>query len=229
MIGIPPFVIACDFDGTIACDDVGNNLFKTFAGAAWSGPVLRWKAGEISSRECLTQECALAKADTEALDAFIESCTIEPSFISFYRSIQKAGWPFFVVSDGLSYYINRMLYRYALTNIPVYSNTLIVGENQFIPEFPGYNYTCGKCGNCKTNHLEQWRNKGDNLVYIGDGLSDRCAAENADIVFAKKDLAKYCTEKGIDFVSFSDFDDILEHLNACLCIHAQEKVDKLTE
>jgi 2-hydroxy-3-keto-5-methylthiopentenyl-1-phosphate phosphatase len=47
------------------------------------------------------------------------------------------------------------------------------------------------------------------IVYIGDGLSDRCGVEKSDIVFAKDDLKTFCIENKIDFYEFENFEDIL--------------------
>jgi 2-hydroxy-3-keto-5-methylthiopentenyl-1-phosphate phosphatase len=45
-------------------------------------------------------------------------------------------------------------------------------------------------------------------VYVGDGLSDRCPSENADLVFAKGDLLAHCREKHIDCIEFRNFRDV---------------------
>jgi len=40
---------------------------------------------------------------------------------------------------------------------------------------------------------------------VGDGYSDRCAAEDADLVFARRGLASYLAERGVGFEPFDDF------------------------
>ena len=37
------------------------------------------------------------------------------------------------------------------------------------------------------------------IVYVGDGYSDRCPVQYADIVFAKGDLQTYCQEQNISY------------------------------
>jgi 2-hydroxy-3-keto-5-methylthiopentenyl-1-phosphate phosphatase len=49
-------------------------------------------------------------------------------------------------------------------------------------------------------------------VFIGDGYSDTCAAHEADLLFAKKDLALYCLEKHIPFTEYDTFDDVAAQL-----------------
>jgi 2-hydroxy-3-keto-5-methylthiopentenyl-1-phosphate phosphatase len=50
------------------------------------------------------------------------------------------------------------------------------------------------------------------LVYVGDGYSDRCAAEASDRVFATKGLARYLDERGIPYERFDDFHDVTHGL-----------------
>jgi 2-hydroxy-3-keto-5-methylthiopentenyl-1-phosphate phosphatase len=52
----------------------------------------------------------------------------------------------------------------------------------------------------------------DEIVYIGDGYSDRCAAEASDRVFATKGLARYLDERGFTYERFDDFHSIAESL-----------------
>jgi 2-hydroxy-3-keto-5-methylthiopentenyl-1-phosphate phosphatase len=54
---------------------------------------------------------------------------------------------------------------------------------------------------------------GTELVYVGDGYSDRCAAELADRVFARRGLASYLEERGVPFERFEDFHSIARSLS----------------
>jgi 2-hydroxy-3-keto-5-methylthiopentenyl-1-phosphate phosphatase len=50
-------------------------------------------------------------------------------------------------------------------------------------------------------------------LFVGDGLSDRYAVDSADLIFAKNGLATYCSENGIEHVSFSNLNDVAAHLD----------------
>ena len=50
------------------------------------------------------------------------------------------------------------------------------------------------------------------MIFIGDGHSDRAAAEVADEVFAKHSLAEYCRQRGINYQEYETFDDVLKQL-----------------
>jgi 2-hydroxy-3-keto-5-methylthiopentenyl-1-phosphate phosphatase len=47
-------------------------------------------------------------------------------------------------------------------------------------------------------------------VTLGDGSADRCAAERADLVFARGRLPGYCDELGIPYTRFETFDEVIE-------------------
>jgi len=64
---------------------------------------------------------------------------------------------------------------------------------------------CATCGEeCKRRALPA---EGE-VVYVGDGFSDRCAALAADRVFATRDLADYLAARSVPFEPFDTFDDV---------------------
>lgn len=207
--------ILCDFDGTIAHDDVGNLLFSTFADPAKTKPIVEsWKRGEISSRECLEGEASHALVSFQDLNAFIAEREFDPFFKDFTDFAKRSGIEVVVVSDGLDYYIQRMLLRNGLAGTPFYSNHLQIKDGRFEVSFPHYDMLdCRDCGNCKTHHLRQLREQDYYIVYVGNGLSDRCPSHEADLVFAKTDLLAYCEKHDdINFVPFDNFRDVEREL-----------------
>jgi 2-hydroxy-3-keto-5-methylthiopentenyl-1-phosphate phosphatase len=67
---------------------------------------------------------------------------------------------------------------------------------------------CGFCGEgCKRAALPD----GD-VVYVGDGYSDRCAALAASRVFARAGLAEYLDAQGVDYTFFDDLWDVARAL-----------------
>ena len=69
--------------------------------------------------------------------------------------------------------------------------------------------TCADCGEaCKRASLPP----GD-VVYVGDGYSDRCAALAATRVFATGTLADYLARRHVPYVPFDDLHDVLAALD----------------
>jgi 2-hydroxy-3-keto-5-methylthiopentenyl-1-phosphate phosphatase len=50
------------------------------------------------------------------------------------------------------------------------------------------------------------------VVYVGDGYSDRCAAQLADRIFARAGLARYLDEHGISYEPFETLHDVVAAL-----------------
>jgi 2,3-diketo-5-methylthio-1-phosphopentane phosphatase len=203
-------IIFCDFDGTLAQNDVGDLLFKTFAN--WpecEKAVQRWIGGEISSREYYKVAALTMRVKQEQLNDFCNEQSLTPGFIEFTEFCRQRNWPLFVLSDGLDYYIQRVLLRHGL-DLPVLANHLeLVPPDRIAVSFPYVEHSCGKCGNCKGYHVGRLAKPGEKIIYIGDGYSDRCGAQEADIIFAKRDLAKWCEEKELEYFRFEDFTQIL--------------------
>jgi len=204
------FKIFCDFDGTVAINDVGNELFDAFATEEWKTAVEEWKEGKISSKECLERECAATSISREDLKAFCDRNPIDPTFRDFANYCRAQNYPIEILSDGMDAYIEEILRRESLDWIPLRSNKMIFIDSTHIkPEFPYWEHTCGMCGNCKGYHLRKARDGESILIYIGDGLSDRCGVKEADIIFAKDELIDYCRENGYNFIVFNNFRDVL--------------------
>lgn len=189
---------------------MGNLLFTTFADGGSSAEIVRrWKRGEISSRECLEGEAALARVDEAGLARFVCERRLDPYFKDFHDFATKRGMEVAILSDGLDYYIERMLLRNGLGEIEFFSNRLRIEDDRLSIEFPHYNLMeCTDCGCCKNHHVLAYKDRGDYVVYVGNGLSDRCPCESADLVFAKDDLERHCAKQGIDYVSFENFRDV---------------------
>ncbi|PWB71158.1 hypothetical protein C3F09_08190 [candidate division GN15 bacterium] len=204
-------LVFCDFDGTISRRDVGYNLYHHFSGGRNDLLLPDWKAGRMSSRECLTREAEMVTAKTEEIMAFLDQFTIDPGFPEFESLCRRNGVEPIVVSDGLDFYIRHILSRNNLGHLHVLSNIGHLDGAGIRIEFPRTNRECRRCGNCKGEIIEEFRERAGEpvtTVFVGDGYSDVCATRAADLLFAKKDLARYCLEHGIAFTKFDTFFDV---------------------
>lgn len=207
-------IIFCDFDGTVTIADSLGVLLEEFANSEWLDIEQVWRNGEIGSKECLTRQMDCIKnISSKQFDKFLESIKIDEYFNSFHDFIKNTGVDFYIVSDGFSLIIDKVLEKNNIFGVNIISNELTLENNRLIPSFPHENLECKvKNGNCKCQAI---RNHAENkqINYIGDGLSDACAVKNADIVFAKDDLAKYCKDKNIDYILYKDFSQIFSVLS----------------
>lgn len=205
--------IFCDFDGTLAQNDVGDAFVKSFGdGPECEKAVQRWIRGEISSRGYYELAAATIRVRREQLNEFCDAQPLAPGFLEFAEFCRQRNWPLIVLSDGLDYYIHRVLSRHEL-DLPVIANHLeFAPPDRIAVSFPYFAHSCGKCGNCKGYHLRRLAKPGERSVYIGDGYSDRCGAREAHLIFAKRDLAKWCKENETAYWNFDDFNQLLKLL-----------------
>lgn len=213
--------VFCDFDGTVATEDVGNQLFRTFAGEQAVQIVQRYLNGEINARDCLAQECAAIPSITEEeFIAFVDQFKVDPYFLAFVAFCAAREIPVTIVSDGLDAYVRRILENHGLGRLRWFANHAEFvahnGKTSLVPSFPYRDAECDICGNCKRNHLVTLSGDEDIIVYVGDGISDRCPVRYADIVFAKSGLLVYCQKQNITYHEFRHFGDVHARLESIL-------------
>ena len=207
-------LILCDFDGTVSLQDMGYTLLNRFSSGDWETIDREFSEGKIGSKEAYSRIVKILKGDEEAVYSFIrDHSDIDPYFISFYRYCLEKGIDVKIVSDGLDFYIKTILEIHHLSEIPFYANCsrFLRGEGMDF-SFPHSNEECGLCGTCKKRLVQNHRKEYDSIFFIGDGLSDRCAAQEVDFVFAKDSLYTHCIDQNITCHFFQGFQDILNDL-----------------
>jgi 2-hydroxy-3-keto-5-methylthiopentenyl-1-phosphate phosphatase len=202
-----------DFDGTISPVDISNSFFTRFAAPDAAKAVDDWKRGLISSRECLRRELDAYTGDIAALSGFAESQKIDPGFFRLKQVCDRLGIGIAIVSDGLDYYIQPFLKKHGVDEV-LLANRLNTDNRGRDLSFPYFNEACGRCANCKSSHVQSAKDAGRFVIYVGDGLSDKCAASLADMVFAKRDLAAYCRENGVAYTGFENLKEVARSIES---------------
>lgn len=201
--------VLCDFDGTITNEDIGFKIIQTFAGPGWEEVEEAYQRGEKGSREALQEIFALTRVSKETLTRFVEThFHVDPLFPSFVQLCHEAGIAVTVLSDGFDFYIDLMFRKFNV-DVPYLSNRLNVVDCSLHADFPYSSSDCGACGNCKMNYARKVKAEGAQIIYIGDGHSDKCVVDVADVVFAKGVLAEHCRDRGTSFIEFEGFHDIV--------------------
>lgn len=208
-------VIVSDFDGTITERDGLYSFIEKYAKDGWKEIEQAWVNGEISSKECLINEFKLVPDLSEELIAnFVKTVKIDEYFKEFYKTISEKNIDFCIVSDGIDYFIDKILNLNGLSNIKIISNHGHFRGEFFEITFPNDFSECkNNAGTCKCKILSSLKNDYDRVIYIGDGVSDFCVAPLADILYAKSKLAEYCISKKIDFINYSSFNVINQSLS----------------
>ncbi len=205
-----PLLIFSDFDGTIARADVGYHTLSRFSRTGNDDLVALWKARLIGARECLREEVSRVSATREEMLNYVDDFTLDPHFLAFRKQALERGHTIITLSDGLDFYIRHLLEKHGIVDMEVHANEAVFSDEglqvRFLHAAP-----CGRCGSCKKDRIGEIvaREKfAGQIVFVGDGYSDLCALEAADIIFAKRDLRAYCESEGISYHPFETFLDV---------------------
>ena len=206
-----PIAYLCDFDGTVSPGDIGAAFVARFsaAGEAARLPELdAWLAGTLGHRELTRAQCRRVRAgEADALE-FTRAFGLDPGFAAFAREMLGRGDQVMIVSEGFDFYVRDQLAREGLAELPWAANASHFEGDRVRVEFPFAGSGCGRCGNCKGGHVRAWRARGYQTVLVGDGLSDRCGAREADRVLARRDLLAWCLREGLPVTPFDSFADV---------------------
>lgn len=206
--------VFCDFDGTITQVDVTDLILTKLADPSWREIEQEWLQGLIGSRECLERQMALVEASEAQLNALIDSVPLDPHFSSFYGFLEKRRIPFYVVSDGFDYVVRRLLKRGGINGqlrngVRLFASSLNIKAGRPVTSFPHSTPDCQHgCATCKAAIVRRMTGGRRSSVFIGDGLSDRFAAEESNLVFAKRDLLAHCRDRGIACHAFETFAEV---------------------
>jgi 2,3-diketo-5-methylthio-1-phosphopentane phosphatase len=208
-------VIFSDFDGTISSQDSLKLLLNRFGGSHWPTIERALATGELPERIGL-QRCfdRLQLPFESALRFVLREVKLDPAFRSFANWVQSEGYELSILSGGLENFIQPLLNREGLGRLKLLANRASVRSGVWNISPCQVQRLCDLCNHCKSASLFKEIQKDPNvfLVYVGDGHTDACAIQLADLVFAKSFLKNYCIEKQIPFVGFSSFSEITENL-----------------
>jgi len=207
--------LVVDFDGTITQEDVLDEIARTFGDDEVYREVDEaLDRNGITLHEVLRREFEPVRAPLgEVLEWVHANASIRPGFRELVELARARGWRVVVVSSGFRQLIEPMLERAGIQGLELVSN-------EVDPDPEGWRITffdesrCEVCGEaCKRTTVRSMVDGGE-VVYVGDGYSDRCAAEDADLVFARRGLAAYLAKRGVPFEPFDDFFQIAKKLEA---------------
>lgn len=185
--------LVLDWDGTCTIAD------SLVAAVRALGDPAVYEREFSSYGEALAAEVATIRVGVDEASAWArEHVRIRPGFHELI-----AAHPPVIVSSGLPQLILPVLDREGVT-LEVRSNDAEPSPDGWRVRFrdPG---PCPVCGDrCKRRSLPDSRP----LVYVGDGLSDRCASLACERVFARDGLAEYLRAEGVPFEPFDTLADV---------------------
>ena len=214
-------VILCDFDDTTAEQNVATLLLDRFQPKSLSGAAQHWRDirkryvnSEITLAEY--QEVAFAQLGSTRSEqaAYVkQEAELRPGFVDLASYCAEHGIELAIVSHGLDFYVQALLEKSELEHLPFFA--VKTGEAQGRTTFD-YPFPQADCpwwpGNCKCFIVEEYKERGHQVLYAGDGLSDTCPARKADYVFARDGLLSFCQAHDIPHQELTDFHVVLDYV-----------------
>jgi 2-hydroxy-3-keto-5-methylthiopentenyl-1-phosphate phosphatase len=153
---------------------------------------------DITHDDLLVQEFATLTASLEEVHEFVlREARVRPGFLELVERYDPL-----VISGAFHELIEPVLEREGVS--------VELLANRVEPRPDGWRVllrdgaTCSACGEgCKRAALPLGE-----VVYVGDGYSDQCAALAASRVFARAGLARYLDERGVVYTPFDDLHDV---------------------
>ncbi|MFC2010031.1 MtnX-like HAD-IB family phosphatase [Chloroflexota bacterium] len=202
-------LVQCDFDGTVTEEDVSFIILDAFSGTGWRQLFRDYQEGKLTVGRFNAEAFSGVKADKKSL---VEVVRREAKVRSGLRELvdccRRKGYRFVIVSNGLQFYIEEIVYGMGITGVEVFA-----AKTEFSPDGLKVQYV-GPDGSfvdndVKAAYVDSFVAEGYRVVYIGDGLSDTIPAGKSHYVFATRNLPEHCRKANIVFTPFSDLSDIV--------------------
>lgn len=205
--------VLVDFDGTITEVDTNVKLINTFAKEERKKIKKMQREGKVDLLTSIRLQYKHIKlTEEEYVDFILNEINITEGFVEFYNNIKNHNIPFAIVSGGFENGIKPFLKKHGITNVDIFANKLIFDDRDIDIEFYDEDEKCEfslePCGNCKVKHYENYKKDNEQVIFVGDGWTDKCVSRVADIIFAKEELLDYCRENNIQCIPWEDFNDI---------------------
>ncbi len=206
-----PTAVVLDFDGTITEEDVLQQMSRRFGDPDVVHEVEdALREGQITLQQEITREFAPVTAPIDEVVAWVlERSRLRAGLSELVAFARERGWKVRVLSSGFVETIGPVLESVGLGDLEIVANSVDARPDGWRVQWRD-DAVCAVCGEpCKRASLPE----GHKVVYVGDGISDRCAALASDRVFATRGLARYLDEIGEPYEPFDTFLDVVAALS----------------
>jgi 2-hydroxy-3-keto-5-methylthiopentenyl-1-phosphate phosphatase len=190
--------LVLDFDGTVTEVDTLHLVLEEFGNQEIYDRVEGALGRSMTLNEVIAAEFETVAAPLdEVVEWLFDNARIRPGFAELAREHRPL-----IVSSGFHETIEPLLAREGvLSAVELRANRVDPRPDGWRVLFRG-NHSCDTCGEpCKRRDVV---GNGE-VVFVGDGYSDRCAALAADRVFARDGLADWLAAQRVPFEQFTDF------------------------
>ena len=194
--------VVLDWDGTATEADSLSLVMERFGDFGLWRSTGRRMGRSLTHDEAIALSFATVQAPlAEVVEWLLANVGVRAGFHELVRRYRPL-----IVSSGFHELIDPVLEREGV-RVAVLANHLEARADGWRIDFRERDI-CLTCGEpCKRASLP-----GRDVIYVGDGYSDRCAALAVSRVFATGSLARYLTARGVAYEPFDDLHDVLAAL-----------------
>lgn len=210
------WTIFTDFDGTLTDRDTIDLLVETYLGADYARTVHeRLASGALTVRGALEEEFSRLRISPEEIQRTLAAgARVDTALPRLWALARRRAIPLTVLSSGMDLLIAPLLAAAGCGDLPVICNRLRCeradGAWRLAIEFLDGSAN----GHDKAAVLRTAREAGRRVIYLGDGYTDIECAREADVLFAKRRLARHCEREGIPFIRLESVAQVADYLEA---------------
>lgn len=202
-----------DFDNTISRQDFYQLIIEGYLGEEGKSYYKKWKEKNKIGIPFLKKIFSWHKFSKIEHDNILNQIKIDPYINQFKEICKDINMDIILLSAGMSYYIDWILEKEDI-ELPVITNKGSFNNGYFTIEADKKAwYYSSVYGVDKGKVIAHYKKIYKEVLFAGDSEPDYTAAIEADICFAKSELADLLNKKERKFYSFKDFKDIIEQLN----------------
>ena len=195
--------LVLDWDGTVTVEDGLVLVLREFGDERLLAELEPRVGVDLTLHEEIALEFASVSAPlAEVVEWVREHVHVRSGFGELARAHRPT-----ILSSGFVELIEPVLEREGVHGLEILANRVEPRPDGWRVEWRD-EAQCEECGEaCKRGALPTGE-----VVYVGDGYSDRCAAHAAGRVFARDGLADFLERRGVPYEPFRDFRDLAERL-----------------
>jgi HAD superfamily phosphoserine phosphatase-like hydrolase len=207
--GAPAIVL--DFDGTVTQEDMLDRVCREFGDPTVYAEVeAAFDRGEIRLVDDIERKLASVRAPLDDVVEWLRAeSRLRPGLADLVSLARSRGARVVIVTSSFHELVEPVLGELA-DQVELVANRLEPRPGGWRMRFV-FGGRCGTCGEPCKRALVHALGASD-VTYVGDGYSDRCAAQTAGRIFATAGLARYLDDVGVAYEPYRDFHDVVRAL-----------------
>ena len=205
--------VLCDFDETAAQENIAHLVLDRFGDGQWRALQQQFQDGTIRAKDYFEWPFTNINASREEMRSHVRAMGhLRHGFVELAHYCRDRAIELAIVTHGLDFYVEALLEQAGLEWLTTYAVQAHFTDDGIQYEYRHTREGCEEYGNCKCSIVDYYKANGNQVFYIGDGISDLCPARRANLVFARSRLLEECQKWGLPHVELRDCTDVIAEL-----------------